>query len=432
MSTYTLVFGSGTILPSGTSYLALTIAANATLEWPIDQVSSANILADILDITASTTSLTLALPDATKGPNGKIVIVNNLGANTFTVVDTGGNTVQAVASGEIWSIYLADNSTANGTWRSLEFGAGTSSASAASLVGAGIKAVTTTLNQKVDQDDKSSSPYTVDAADRARLINWTGGAGTFDLTAAATLAADWFCLVRNSGSGDLTIDPNGAELIDAAATITLPPLSSTIVVCDGSAFVTVGNSVNTLLASTTAAGRIEIATDAEAIALSSSSLAIVPSNLKDVIGITKRKTADETTNTDTAMSTDADLAGITLVIDSHYLIEGLFLFNVANGTMGFKWDLIYNQTEQESAFGWDYWGTLLSAGVLSVASQTGLTSTQTQVPTGSGNSAVFVKGYIHSHLTVADTLEMRWAQSVSDGSNLTLLKGSYLHARRIA
>jgi hypothetical protein len=87
-----------------------------------------------------------------------------------------------------------------------------------------------------------AAAYTAVAADRAKLLDCTG---TFSLsfTAAATLADGWWCAVRNSGTGTITLDPNGAELIDGASTATLAPGESCIVVCSGGALFTVGKTV---------------------------------------------------------------------------------------------------------------------------------------------------------------------------------------------
>ncbi len=75
--------------------------------------------------------------------------------------------------------------------------------------------------------------YTVVASDRGRLIDCTSGTFTLTLTAAATLGDGFAFAVRNSGSGVITIDPNGAELIDGAATITLAAGETAFVMCTG-------------------------------------------------------------------------------------------------------------------------------------------------------------------------------------------------------
>lgn len=86
-----------------------------------------------------------------------------------------------------------------------------------------------------------AAAYTAVAEDRAKLLDCTG---TFSLsfTAVATLGNGWWCAVRNSGTGTITLDPNGAELIDGAATALLAPGASCIVVCSGAALSTLGKT----------------------------------------------------------------------------------------------------------------------------------------------------------------------------------------------
>jgi hypothetical protein len=75
--------------------------------------------------------------------------------------------------------------------------------------------------------------YTVVTTDRGSLIDCTSGTFTLAFQACATLGADWSCYIRNSGAGVVTLDPNGAETIDGAATYTLNPGSVAMVQCDG-------------------------------------------------------------------------------------------------------------------------------------------------------------------------------------------------------
>lgn len=63
---------------------------------------------------------------------------------------------------------------------------------------------------------------------------------TQTLTAAATLGNGWWADYRNSGTGVITIDPNGAELIDGASTLELYPGDAMRLLCTGAAFNTIG------------------------------------------------------------------------------------------------------------------------------------------------------------------------------------------------
>jgi hypothetical protein len=83
--------------------------------------------------------------------------------------------------------------------------------------------------------------YTVTLGDHGRLIDGTG-TWTLSLPAAATLGDGFEFMVRNSGAGAITIDPNGSELIDGTATLDVAPGDAFKVVCDGSALKTVGRT----------------------------------------------------------------------------------------------------------------------------------------------------------------------------------------------
>lgn len=78
--------------------------------------------------------------------------------------------------------------------------------------------------------------YTALAADNNAVHRYTATA-TVTLTAAATLAANWHYTVIADGA-DVTIDPNGAETIDGAATLVVPNGSAAHIICNGSAFFT--------------------------------------------------------------------------------------------------------------------------------------------------------------------------------------------------
>jgi hypothetical protein len=59
---------------------------------------------------------------------------------------------------------------------------------------------------------------------------------TQTFSAAATLGDGWFVDYRNDGTGIITLDPDGAELINGAATLKLYPGESCRILCNGSAF----------------------------------------------------------------------------------------------------------------------------------------------------------------------------------------------------
>lgn len=73
-------------------------------------------------------------------------------------------------------------------------------------------------------------------ADKGYLIQFTSGTFSQTITAAATLANGWWCYYENSGSGVITLDPNGAETINGAASLVVATGESGVLICDGSNF----------------------------------------------------------------------------------------------------------------------------------------------------------------------------------------------------
>jgi len=238
--TFTQVFGGTTIYPSGVSYRAIPLTSNQILSWPVETSTNANVVAQIMDVTPSVTSLSIFMPPANEASVGETALFFNAGGNTFTVKDAGGNTIVSILPGLSYQVYLIGNTTANGTWRSTQYSAGTSSATAGSLAGSGIKAINTTLNQSMSVTTLNSN-YAIGDADRSEAFVWSGGAGTLTLPDAFTIGSDWFCHVRNSGNGAISLVPsNGSQTINGAASLAFNPTDSAIIVCDGNGFFTIG------------------------------------------------------------------------------------------------------------------------------------------------------------------------------------------------
>jgi hypothetical protein len=237
--TFTEVFGGTTIYPSGVSYRAVALSANQTLAWPVETATNANIVAQIMDVTPSIAALSILMPPANEASVGETTLFFNAGSFAFTVKDNGGNTIVSIAPGLSYQVYLIGNNTVNGSWRSTQYAAGTSSATAGSLVGAGIKAINTTLNQSMTVTSLNSN-YIIGDADRSEAFLWSGGAGTLTLPSAVTVGNDWFCHVRNSGTGAISLATTGGQLINGASSLAFNPGDSAIIICDGSGFFTIG------------------------------------------------------------------------------------------------------------------------------------------------------------------------------------------------
>lgn len=232
-------FTANVIQPTDVSYRSITLSANTTLSWPINGSATDNAAARIMDVTATSGSLSLLMPPANQTSVGQDALIRNIGGNTFTVRDYDGNVIVTVAPSECKYIYIKTNATTAGQWGIIAFGVGTSNADASTLAGYGLKALSNTLNSAFPVNTFSSD-YTAIASDRASTYVWTSGAGTLTLTSASTLGDDWFFLVRNGGTGTLSVAPSGGDLINGAASLDLQPADSCLIACSGFAFYTVG------------------------------------------------------------------------------------------------------------------------------------------------------------------------------------------------
>jgi hypothetical protein len=239
MPTYTDVFGGANIYPSEISYSALTLTANVTLSWPEETSTSENLATRIMNISAADAGRSIYLPDASKTGTGQTILFNNIGAQTITVRNDGGTQVVTIASGTLWQVYLTNNSTVNGTWSILQYGATTSLANASALAGTGIVAVGALLSQSVPITGFNSN-YTASSADRAKMFNWTGAGGTLTLPQPVVVGDNWFMYLRNSGTGSILADAPGITLINGSTDLSFQPGESAIIASDGIGFYTIG------------------------------------------------------------------------------------------------------------------------------------------------------------------------------------------------
>jgi len=239
MPSYTDVFGGANIYPSEISYSSVALTASITLSWPEETSTNVNLATRIMDVTPSAGSFNITLPDANKSGTGNTILFNNKGSYTFTVLNAGGSQVGTIASGQLWQVYLTDNTTANGAWQLLQYGATTSSANASALAGTGIVAVGAVLSQSVPITTFNSN-YTAGDTDRARMYNWTGAGGTLVLPDPTAVGDNWFLYLRNSGSGQVAVNTPGSVQIDGATTLAFQPGESAIIASDGTNFYTIG------------------------------------------------------------------------------------------------------------------------------------------------------------------------------------------------
>jgi hypothetical protein len=243
MTTFVSPFTGDIVQPTDVSYQSLTFSTNQQLSWPDNTIPGGTtvVAARIMDCVATTSNLQISLPPANQASVGTDILFRNQGNEDFVVADyTGANTV-IISAGTARYFYLADNSTEAGVYENFTYGAGTSAADAASLVGKGLTTAAGRLETSTDVVEVSTAP-TLDEDSRALAYVWTSGAGTFNLPDPLTLEPGWFIMVRNGGTGALTIQPFAGSSIDGGSTSTFFPTDSATIVYDSDTgnFFTVG------------------------------------------------------------------------------------------------------------------------------------------------------------------------------------------------
>ncbi len=222
MTSYTSPFTGNVIQPTDVSYAALSLTGTVQLYWPQYINSTQQVAARIMDVIASTSGSVITLPDATQASDGQDILIRNLGLLDFVVERFDGTGSFTVTAGQSQYTYITDNTTQAGLWNTLAFGAGTSFADAASLAGHSTAAILGKLETAFVTNEYQTT-ITISDSNRGNCLVWTGGAGTWTLPAVATLSEGWFIMVRNNGTGALTLNTSSvASTIDGLSSITLP------------------------------------------------------------------------------------------------------------------------------------------------------------------------------------------------------------------
>ena len=246
--TYTSPFTGTVITPTDVSYEALNFSANTTLYWPTTVNSSETVAARIIDCAASTTGLSIALPNASQGALGTDILFRNLGANAFTITDNTGGASITVAVGAARYFYLTDNTSQAGVWGSVAFGVGTSVADAAALAGLGLTTYNGKIATAMNVVDTLVVP-TLSQENSGITYNWLGGTATITLPNVQNVNPGWFIAFRNGGTGTLnfnTVSGSG-QTINASPSIATNPTDSGFIAYDPTSdgFITIGWTVPT-------------------------------------------------------------------------------------------------------------------------------------------------------------------------------------------
>lgn len=243
MPTYVSPFTGDVVQPTDVSYYELTFSSNAELTWPGLTVPGGTTIpaSRIMECVAQSAGLEISLPPGNQGAVGTDILFRNLGANSFTVVDVNGGQGLVLAAGEAKYVYLTDNSTVAGVWGNVAFGVGTSFADAATLAGSGLTDIVGKLATNT-QVIRTSNNITFAEADRGRAYVWIGGTGSAALPTLASIYSGWYVILRNNGTGTITVNPPAGKTINSFSSQDFLPTDSAIIVCDYSTgnFFTVG------------------------------------------------------------------------------------------------------------------------------------------------------------------------------------------------
>jgi len=233
MPTFTSPFTGTVVQPTDVSYTALAIESNVTLSWPPYTVPSDGTVAAarIMDCTPDDAGWVVTLPPGNQGSTGTDILFRNMGADSFFVEDIDGFQAIEILAGESRYVYLSDNSTEAGTYENVTFGAGTSAADAATLVGNGLVDILGRLATG-SQVIETSINVTLTENNRSATYVWNGGAGTITLPSTATANTGWFVNIRNSGTGSVVITPPATKTINGLSSLSMFPSDSAVVILD--------------------------------------------------------------------------------------------------------------------------------------------------------------------------------------------------------
>jgi hypothetical protein len=244
MTTYNSPFAGDVIQPTDVSYASYNISVDITLVWPINGNVSTDVAARILNINPSSAGLSAYMPPANQVSVGLDALIKNPSAYSLDIVNADGGAITTIGAGEAKYIFVTDNSSTAGVWGVIDFGIGTSSPDASALAGSGLLATSSTLNQSHPTSPLTSG-YTFLSSDRALSKVWELGAGSVTLPASSSLGGNWFTIVKNNGTGTLTINTSGLDLIDTASNKDFQPNESAFILSTGTGYVTVGYGIST-------------------------------------------------------------------------------------------------------------------------------------------------------------------------------------------
>lgn len=123
---WTELFGGQNINPAQLSYREVVLSGNTTLVWPLEAQVGAPIAAEKMDVSPTAGGFWLRLPDARLASVGEDFYVINTGLDSFDLQSNTGVALVTLDPGNIYLVYLTDNSTQTGVWRAAQITASAS------------------------------------------------------------------------------------------------------------------------------------------------------------------------------------------------------------------------------------------------------------------------------------------------------------------
>jgi hypothetical protein len=231
---------SGPTIASGFKAL---IAFNGT-----DFVTIASSLVNLTSDVTGTLPVANGGTGQTSYTDGQLLIGNSSG-NTLTkatltqgsgvTITNGNGTIQISATGSGGTITSVTASlpisSSGGSAPNLSFLAPGTAGNVLTSTGSAWASSALPSGSSLKRSARTSNTI-LGTADQGYWIDVTSGTFTQTFTAAATLGDGWWCYYGNSGTGAVTLDPNGSETIDGLTSFVVYPNEIRAIQCTGTAF----------------------------------------------------------------------------------------------------------------------------------------------------------------------------------------------------
>lgn len=219
------IYYTGDGVPKVTDFNRATFATTSQ-----KSVNYTVVAGDKLTTIECTAAITVNLLAAAIAKNQFAIVVKNTSAGSVTIDPNGaelidGAATKTLAAGGTLLVKCSGTAWSTSTPTSYPY----------DYFDLGLPAPTVAPVIAFDTLSKSGA-YTVVAGDTGKTIDCSSTPWTLALTAAATLGSEFIVVVRNLGTGDLTIDPNGSELINGSTTLVIKSGEVGLITCNGTAF----------------------------------------------------------------------------------------------------------------------------------------------------------------------------------------------------